>query len=212
MNNLENIALHDNSCEARILKKFENAGAYQSLFDKIDEMIALGGVFTIAIDGMCGSGKTFLSKILAEKYDCNIFHADSFFLQKHQRTAERLALVGGNLDFERLKEEILDKISLEKNFSYRHFSCSELSLGNETFVTPKNINILEGSYCQNPILDFSFHLKVFLCTSSEKQENRILKRNGFEKLQDYKKFWIPKENAYFEKYRVKENCDLIIKT
>ncbi len=212
MNKLENIALHENSCEARILKKFENAKAYQSLFDKIDEMIKAGGVFTIAIDGMCGSGKTFLSEILAEKYDCNIFHADSFFLQNHQRTEKRLAEIGGNLDFERLKEEILDKIKLSKEFSYRHFSCSTLTLGNETVVLPKRINILEGSYSLNPILDYCFDLKVFLCTSSEKQENRILKRNGKQKLQDYKKFWIPKENAYFEKYAIKENSDLIIET
>ncbi len=213
MNKLENNALQNaNSCEARILKKFNNAGGYQDLFNEINRLIASKDTVTIAIDGMCGSGKTFLSGILEEKYDCNIFHADSFFLQRHQRTKERLAKIGGNLDFERLKADVLDKILLKTEFSYKHFSCSSLSLENETAVLPKQLNILEGSYSHNPTLNFAFDLKVFLFTSSEKQEARILKRNGESKLQDYKNFWIPKENAYFDKYGVRNHSDFIIET
>jgi len=48
----------------------------------------------IAIDGKCASGKTTLGLYLKNNLDANLFHMDDFFLQKHQRTEERLAEVG----------------------------------------------------------------------------------------------------------------------
>ena len=61
----------------------------------------------IGIEGMCGAGKSTLGEVLHTVYpESNLFHADDYFLQPHQRTAERFAEVGGNLDRERMKEEI----------------------------------------------------------------------------------------------------------
>ena len=64
----------------------------------------------IAIDGMCGSGKTTLGQLLQSVYDCNLFHMDDFFLRPEQRTPERMAQVGGNVDYERFQKEILNHI------------------------------------------------------------------------------------------------------
>ena len=58
----------------------------------------------VAIDGKCTSGKTTLASQLAEIYDCNVFHMDDFFLRPEQRTPERFAEVGGNVDYERFHE------------------------------------------------------------------------------------------------------------
>ena len=55
----------------------------------------------IAIDGCCATGKTTLARQLAERYECNLFHMDDFFLRPHQRTEERLAAPGENIDHER---------------------------------------------------------------------------------------------------------------
>ena len=52
----------------------------------------------VAIDGMCGSGKTTLGQVLSKVYDCNLFHMDDFFLRPEQRTAERMAQDGGNVE------------------------------------------------------------------------------------------------------------------
>ncbi len=185
---------------------------YLELFSRIEEFLKKQGSVTISIDGMCGSGKTYLSEILQDKYDCNVFHADSFFLQKHQRTKERLAEIGGNLDFERLKFEVLDNLKKGESFSYHHFSCGTLTLDKSVSVQAKKINIVEGSYIQNPKLGFSFDLSIFICTSRETQQERILKRNGAEKLQQFNALWIPKENIYFETYKIKENADIVIET
>ena len=37
----------------------------------------------ISIDGRCASGKTTLSNLLKQIYDCNVFKMDDFFLQPH---------------------------------------------------------------------------------------------------------------------------------
>lgn len=205
----------DNSKLNSSPQKYKNSlfpQGYIRLFEKIDELLLSEDNIIIAIDGMCGGGKTYLSNLLEKRYDCNVFHADSFFLQGHQRTAERLSEIGGNLDFERLKTDVLDKIFKGEVFEYKHFSCSTLSLGETSVVYPKKLNIVEGSYIQNPRLDFHFDINVFICTSSETQEKRILKRNGEEKLKQFKELWIPKENAYFKAFDIKENCDIIIET
>ena len=77
------------------------------LLPEIDARLAQGKRTMLAIDGPCGSGKTTLAALLARLYDCPVFHADDFFLRPEQRTPARFAEPGGNLDRERLLEEVL---------------------------------------------------------------------------------------------------------
>jgi len=61
----------------------------------------------VAIDGPCASGKSTLGKTLQEIYGCPLIHMDDFFLRPEQRTPERLAQPGGNVDYERFAKEVL---------------------------------------------------------------------------------------------------------
>ena len=60
-----------------------------------------------AIDGRCASGKTTAAELLQKQFGWTVVHADDFFLRPEQRTPERYAEPGGNLDRERLREEVL---------------------------------------------------------------------------------------------------------
>ena len=90
---------------------------------QIDELFAEKDIVIVAIDGKCTSGKTTLASKLAEIYDCNVFHMDDFFLRPEQRTPERFAEIGGNVDYERFREEVLLPLKSGKAFSYRPFDC-----------------------------------------------------------------------------------------
>ena len=79
----------------------------ETIRKKIDELLTQKETVIVAIDGKCTSGKTTLASKLAEIYDCNVFHMDDFFLRPEQRTPERFAEVGGNVDYERFQEEVL---------------------------------------------------------------------------------------------------------
>ena len=72
--------------------------AESSLFALIDSRLSAGRPLTLAIDGCCAAGKTTLARRLQEKYGCPVFHADDYFLQPYQRTPERLAQPGGNME------------------------------------------------------------------------------------------------------------------
>ena len=164
---------------------------------------------TIAIDGSCTSGKSTLAAALASELDCNLFHMDDFFLRPQQRTAERYAEAGGNVDYERFYREVLKPLKTGEVFSYRLFDCRSGLLAEEVSVMPKRINIIEGSYSHHPYFGNVYDLKVFLMVSPEIREQRIRRRLPL--LQ--KKFftdWIPMEQRYFETFSIREKADLVV--
>lgn len=164
----------------------------------------------IAIDGKCASGKSTLGYYLKNEFDANLFHMDDFFLQKHQRTPERLAEVGGNVDYERFKVEVLEPVKNSQPVEYCVFDCGKLEITESRTVEPKRINIIEGSYSQHPYFGEPYDLLIFTEIDREHQLENIRKRNGEQKLKNFVERWIPKEEAYFEKFGVKEKSDVII--
>ena len=103
---------------------------------QIDRLLALESQVIVAIDGNCTAGKTTLANQLATNYDCNIFHMDDFFLRPEQRTVERFAEIGGNVDYERFNEEVLLPLKSGKPFSYCPFDCGTFQLTDPVTVSP----------------------------------------------------------------------------
>lgn len=171
---------------------------------QIDALLYKKSFITVAIDGPCASGKTSLASQLAEIYDCNVFHMDDFFLRPEQRTPERFAETGGNVDYERFSEEVLTLLKAEKSFSYRRFDCSTFTLSDPIHITPKKLNIVEGTYSHHPFFGNPYDLKVTLTVTPELQRERILQRPTFL----HKRFfedWIPMENRYFKESKIYRN-------
>lgn len=189
---------------------------FNDLTDLICKKISIDpkdkNILIIAIDGRCTSGKTTLAKELSERLGCNVIHTDDFYLQSSQRTEERYAEPGGNLDRERLKEEILLPLKNGQKPVYRPFLCSSLSFGPEIKLPDKKIYIIEGSYSCHPELSPFYDMTVFVTTNKETQEERIINRNGKEKLDMFRKKWIPLEESYFDRFAIKEKADIITET
>jgi len=179
------------------------------LKNKIDPLLKQYDSVIVAIDGNCGAGKTTLAAQLSGLYDCNVFHMDDFFLRPEQRTAERFAEIGGNVDYERFCEEVLSPLLAGKAFSYRPFDCGTFTLAEPVTVTPKKLNIVEGTYCHHPYFGDPYRLKLFLSVSAQVQRQRILKRPSFLHKRFFEE-WIPMENRYFTGFRIPEKADLIV--
>ena len=169
----------------------------ETIRKKIDELLTQKDMVIVAIDGKCTSGKTTLASKLAQIYDCNVFHMDDFFLRPEQRTPERFAEVGGNVDYERFREEVLLPLKTGKAFSYRPFDCSTFTLAAPVAVTPKKLNIIEGTYSHHPYFGNPYDLKILLTVDEEIQRQRILERPTFLHKRFFEE-WIPMENRYFE--------------
>lgn len=185
---------------------------YNHVFEAIKALLEKDKPLIIAIDGRCGSGKSTLAGLLAEQFDCNVFHMDDFFLPFEMKTKKRLAEPGGNVHYERFKEEVLRALESRQSVIYRPFLCNERDFGEPRKVEPKHLTIVEGSYSLHPTLKHAYDYKIFLTINPKVQHERILERNGEEKLQDFVNKWIPMEEHYFSELNIKNQCDLIIDT
>jgi len=185
---------------------------YKDVFDVIKNLLKDNEKLVIAIDGRCGGGKSTLVSLLKEQFDCNIFHMDDFFLPFEMKTAERLRKAGENVHYERFEEEILKPLQNDTSVTYRQYLCNIGEFSQHIKVEPKNITIVEGSYSLHPKLRNYYDYKIFITVDSKVQYERILKRNGKEKLQDFLNKWIPMEEHYFAELDVRNQCDLILDT
>ena len=179
------------------------------LFAELDKKLQNKNLI-IAIEGGSGSGKTTLSQILNSVYDCAVVHTDDFFLQSHQRIKERYNEAGGNLDRERLIEEVLQPLKENKKIVYHKFDCSTMQLGEQITFTPKKLTVVEGAYSMHPDLMKYYDFSVFLDISKESQKTRIINRNGETFAQNFFNLWIPLEEKYFSLLNIKENCNMKI--
>ena len=173
----------------------------------IDRLLTQKSQVIVSIDGPCTSGKTTLTQKLSERYDCNVFHMDDFFLRPEQRTQARFAQPGGNVDYERFQEEVLLPLKEGVPFSYRPFDCKTFTLSAPVSVTPKKLTIIEGSYCNHPYFGAPYDLKIFLTVSAELQRQRILQRPAFLHKSFFEE-WIPMENRYFHYFSILSSSDL----
>ena len=163
----------------------------------------------VAIDGSCAAGKTTLAETLSKMYDCNVFHMDSFFLRPSQRTPERYRETGGNVDYERFREEVLEPLLEGMSFSYRPYDCKTATLQEAVEVCPKGLNLIEGSYSLHPYFGDVYDLRVLLTVSPELQKERILQRPAFLHESFFQK-WIPMEQKYFKEFAIAQTADLIL--
>lgn len=191
----------------RLLKK--EYALFLPLFIKIDSLLAEHDQVTIAIEGGSASGKTTLGELLAQVYNCNVFHMDDFFLRPEQRTKERFAEAGGNVDRERFLSEVLIPLSKNKVFSYQPFDCSTFTLSQPREVTPKQLNIIEGAYSMHPLLAGYYDYSIFLDITPKLQKERILKRNSPDMTKRFFNEWIPLEQTYFDALHIKEQCSQV---
>lgn len=167
---------------------------------------------TIAVDGRCASGKTTFAELLERGTDCTVIHTDHFFLRPEQRTEERLNEAGGNVDYERLIDDVMIPLSMGKPFSYRKFDCKVMKLSDEIYVKPASLIVVEGSYSCHPMLFDFYDLHIFFTVDPQEQLRRIRFRNGSEAVSDFRERWIPLEEKYFSLFKIQEKCDFVFCT
>ena len=183
--------------------------AWLPLIAQIDHLMAEKEHIVLAIEGGSASGKTTLAALLERVYDCNVFHMDDFFLRPEQRTPERFAQAGGNIDHERFREEVLLPLSQRQAVQYRRFDCGTFTIAPAVTVEPKKLNIIEGAYSMHPELADLYDFSIYLWVDSDLQHERIKKRNTPEMAQRFFDTWIPMEQKYFKATDTAVRCDMI---
>ena len=161
----------------------------------------------IAIDGPSGSGKSTLAKYLQEQYDTMLFHTDDYFLPATRKTEERLEEPGGNLDYERMLEEIFKHIDDPFVTSHK-YNCQIEALEVRSTEQRKPIILIEGVYSMHPLFQPYYDVMIYLSVDRQTQLNRILERSNERLLERFKQEWIPLEDRYFEAFSIPETADI----
>ena len=182
---------------------------YFEVFSCIDAKIYDKAPCYVAIDGMCGAGKTRLATYLATYYDCNVIHMDDFFLQPHQRSEKRLSEVGGNIDYVRFNEEVVKGLISNEPFTVSLYNCQTNSFDQTIKVKSKPLTIVEGSYSMHPLYVDFYDILIFLKVDKSIQLERIKRRNP-ELYERFVNEWIPMEDNYHSTFQLEAKSDITI--
>ena len=186
-------------------------GIAQEIKTRIDRLLDTQPRVIIAIDGRCGAGKSTLAARLAELCGGNVFHMDDFFLRSEQRTPERFAEPGGNVDRERFETEVLAPLAAGQAAQYRPWDCHTGDFAVAYAVEPAQLTIVEGSYSMHPALRGYYDCMICLAVDPAEQLRRLERRNP-RMLQRFVDEWIPLENRYFEATNIQAVADLLVDT
>ena len=189
----------------------ESVKSMKSAIDRVERLLAEGRCAFVAIDGPCASGKTVFAASLHERFGGNVLHMDDFFLRPEQRTPERFAEPGGNVDRERFEAEVLKPLAAGKAVRYRPWDCHTGDFATSRSVEPAALTVVEGSYSMHPALRGYYDLTMCLIVDPSERLRRLEARNP-RMLQRFIDEWIPLENRYFESTNTQGSADLLVDT
>ena len=178
---------------------------------RIETLLAERDCVFVAIDGPCTSGKTTFAAMLNRRFGGNVLHMDDFFLRPEQRTPERFAEPGGNVDRERFETEVLAPLAAGQAAQYRPWDCHTGDFAVAYAVEPAQLTIVEGGYSMHPALRGYYDCMICLAVDPAEQLRRLERRNP-RMLQRFVDEWIPLENRYFEATNIQAVADLLVDT
>ncbi len=168
------------------------------------------GRILVTIDGPCASGKTTLAAKLAVIFGAAVVHTDDFVIPHAEKTAERLAVPGGNCDADRLANEIAAPWKRGGKVVFRMYDCMRDCLLPEETLPETDMLILEGCYCSLPEIRKYADVRIFLDAPWEIREARLLERESAQSMRMFYDRWIPLENAYFKAYGLPDGECVVI--
>ena len=167
------------------------------------QLAAENGPALLAIDGRCGSGKSTLAEFLAGQLGCRVVHTDDFYLPLAARCA--------NIDFIRLRNEVLQPLLRGETVLYNAYSCAAGAFLPSKPLAAAPLTILEGSYSLHPALQTDFAVCVFVTCPPDVQAARLRAREGI-RYANFVQRWIPLEEGYFAAHDPAARCNFVLDT
>ncbi len=193
----------------RLIRK--EYGDYFPVLFEIYRLIKRKESAVVAIDGRCGSGKSYLAGLIGKLFPCNICHMDDFYLPLGQRRKNWMEIPGGNMDLKRFLTEVLRPVRTGQQAVYRPYNCRKNDLGEAVRMPFCKLTVVEGSYSRHPILAAEYDLTIFLTCSREEQRKRLQIREG-DYFSAFEELWIPLEENYLQRYSIETGSHFIVDT
>ena len=188
-------------------------------FDDISCALAVlassDGPVLVGIDGGAGSGKTTFAGRLANAVtevgqSATVVHIDGFYKCAEDRWTGSMAdqPIGHDLDWERLRDQVLLPLRAGQRTSYQPFDWPEDCLKGWIAVDPVGIVIVEGVFALRNELSGFYDLRVWFTCPSDLRASRVLARGDMTS--DELERWIPGEEAYVAEHSPEERAHLVV--
>lgn len=173
----------------------------------------LKDVNIIGIDGLGGSGKSTLANRFLE-YDSSIpiIHMDDFYLPSKDRIDIQVEDkdVGVDFDWQRIIEEVLRPIKLNKSIKFQKYDWINDKLNEWEEISSNKIIVLEGVYSTRkeflPYLD----CKIWVDCNKEERLRRAIERDGEVMKDMWVNNWMVQEDKYVREHKSFERADYLI--
>lgn len=174
--------------------------------------------FLVAVDGRCGSGKTGFSSVVEQLIPGgkHVAHMDDFYLPWEKRGPGWMEIPAGNMELDRVREEILLPVRNGTPLAYPPFLPDGPALseyGEPIEIDPNDVELIlvEGTYSQHPSLAGFYDYKIFLTCGRDEQTRRLQAREG-DYFPTFDRVWRTLEERYFAACGTEEAADLVVDT
>ena len=181
-----------------------------ALIAQAKEQQSTGQRLCVVLDGFAAAGKTTVAAALSRQLKAPVVHMDDFFLPPELRTAQRLSQPGGNVHYERFRQQVAPWLHTPTAFCYQRLDCRQLALTETVEIPASSIILVEGAYGLLPACGALPDLSVLFTISPSLQQKRILARNGPDGWQQFRHRWIPLEQAYANAYHLERQVDYLV--
>lgn len=175
----------------------------------------VASAYLIGIDGMGGSGKSYLAYWISQEmgklgHDVGLMHLDDFYLPSDQRPANP-SDSGELFDWRRLERQVLKPLSSGCHARYQRYDWSlDSVLPTRETVHSNQLVIVEGVTALRRELVGYYTAGLFVECAADVRLARGVERDGQEALELWRDFWIPAEERYIREHRPDLAADYVV--
>ena len=190
----------------------------RALAAKIRELHGGATAVLIAIDGLGGSGKSYLASSFAEEMQTrsdspvSVVHGDDFFLPSAQRFFRSVGekAIGADFDWRRLREQVLEPLRRDADARYQVYDWDRDTLTTWRTIAHGTIVVVEGVYTLRPELRSFYDLRVWVDCPRHIRLARGIARDGEHARARWEQDWMPSEDRYVAECKPAATADMIL--
>ena len=174
-----------------------------------------GVCLLVAIDGPGGAGKSTLAQLLKEHlktlgWTVAVVKHDDFYLPSNQRENQQTKAIGGDFDWERLRDQVLTPIRERRSAHYRRYDWETDVLAEWHTISASHVVLVEGVYTMRRELADLYDLKIWVECPRAIRLARGVVRDGEAARATWEQDWMPQEDDYVKTHLPHERADFFI--
>lgn len=181
------------------------------LLDKLNQLPKRHQSLILGIDGGGGAGKSTLARKLQELgKNVTVVHTDDFYRPSVERKQVDPMEVGGNWDWERIREQVLTPINNDLNGRYQEYDWRIDQMTDWHNVPTGSLVIIEGCYSIRKELADLYDFRIWVESPKSLRLNRGIERDGEASRHLWEDLWLPGEEHYIKVQQPTRYADLVV--